>query len=141
MSVSDFYRPVHCCFRRDWRLECLLRYRTTGQRRSGNADEGVYEDSSIVVIVIEHRNADRMTCVPVTSPVRMDGTTTVMVGRVVVWMCVRQRSAHRGTLDRHRQRQSKRLSDHGDIVGERGHRVKAPPGECPPPPMSSVQHA
>ena len=58
-------------------------------------------------------------------PMNMDGATMVMVGRMVVWMGVRQRSAHRGTLDGHRQCQSKRLPDHGDIVGERGHLVKA----------------
>jgi hypothetical protein len=34
----------------------------------------------------------------------MDCTTMMMVGRVVVWMGVRQRSSHRGTLDGHRQR-------------------------------------
>jgi hypothetical protein len=58
-------------------------------------------------------------------PMNMDGATMVMVGRMVVWMGMRQRSAHRGTLDGHGQCQSKRLPDHGDIVGERGHLVKA----------------
>jgi hypothetical protein len=116
---------MHRGFRRSRQLECLVSCRTRGQRRCRNADERVYEDRSVVVVVIEHWHACRVICVRVIGPMHMDRTTTVMVGRVVVWMRVRQRSAHRGTLDCHRQRQRKRLSDHSDIVGDRGHLVKS----------------
>jgi hypothetical protein len=128
VSVRDFYGPVHRGFRKSRQLECLVSYRPGGQRRCCNADECVYEDSSIVVVVIEHRSVRRVTRVRVIGPVHMDRTASMMVGRVVVWVGVRQRSAHRGTLDGHRQRQSKRLSDHGHIVGERGHLVKSSTG-------------
>jgi hypothetical protein len=51
--VSDFYGPMHCRFRRDRQLECLVRYRADGHRRCCNADERAYEDSAVVVIVIQ----------------------------------------------------------------------------------------
>ena len=54
----------------------------------------------------------------------MDRATTVMVGRMVVWMRVSQRSADGGALDGQRQQNSDGLSGHGHIVGERGHLVK-----------------
>jgi hypothetical protein len=47
---------MHCGLHRDQQLECLVRYRTSGHRRCRNADECVYEDSAIVVIVIQHRH-------------------------------------------------------------------------------------
>jgi hypothetical protein len=115
---------MHCGFRRDQQLECLVRYRTGGNHRYRNADECVYEDSAIVVFAIEHWHARGVVRIRVTCPMRVERTTTVMVGCMVVWMGVRQGSAHCGTLDGHRQRQRKRLPNHGDIVGERGHLVK-----------------
>ena len=124
MSVSDVYRPMRGGFRRDQQLECLVRYRAGGHRRRCNADERAYEDSAVVVIVIQHWHIGRMMRVRMRCPMHMDRATMVMVGRMVVWMGVRQRSAHCGTLDGHRQHQSKRLPDHGAIVGERGHLVK-----------------
>ena len=124
VSVSDFYGPMHCGFRRDRQLECLVRYGTSGHRRCCNADECVYEDSAVLVIVIQHWHIGRVMRVRMRCPMHMDRATMVMVGRMVVWVGVRQRSAHCGTLDGHRQRQSKRLPDHGAIVGERGHLVK-----------------
>ena len=54
VSVSDFYGPMRGGFRRDQQLECLVRYRAGGHRRCCNADECVYEDSAVVVIVIQH---------------------------------------------------------------------------------------
>jgi hypothetical protein len=54
----------------------------------------------------------------------MDRPTTVMVGRMVVWMRVSQRSANGGALDGQRQHDSDGLSGHGHIVGELGHLVK-----------------
>jgi hypothetical protein len=77
-------------------------YRTSGQRRWCNADEYVYEDSSIVVVVIEHWHVSGVMRVRVTTPMHMDRTTMMMVSCTVVWMGVRQRSAHRGSLDGHR---------------------------------------
>jgi hypothetical protein len=124
VSVSDFYGPMRGGFRRDPQLECLVRYRTSGHRRCCNADERAYEDSAVVVIVIQHWHIGRMMRVRMRCPMHMDRATVVMVGRMVVWMGVRQRSTHRGTLDGHRQRQSKRLPDHGDIVREGGQLVK-----------------
>ena len=59
-----------------------------------------------------------------TCPMHMDRTTTVMVGRVVVWMRVSQRSTHGGALDGQRQHDRDGLSGHGHIVGELGHLVK-----------------
>ena len=124
VSVSDFYGPMHCGYCRDRQLECLVRYRASGQRRCCNADERAYEHSAVLVIVIQHWHIRRMMRVRMRCPMHMDRPTVVMVGGMVVWMGVRQRSAHCGTLDGHRQRQGKRLTDHGHIVGERGHLVK-----------------
>lgn len=124
VTVGHLYRPMHCGFCRDGQLECLVRCCTGGQRRCCNADECVYEDSSIVVIVIEHRSVHRVTWVRVIGPVRMDRTASMMVGRMAVWMRVSQRSAHRGALDRQRQHDSEGLTGHGHIVGELGHLVK-----------------
>jgi hypothetical protein len=45
---------MHCGFHRDHQLECLVWYRAGGHRRCRDADECVYEDSAIVVIVIQH---------------------------------------------------------------------------------------
>jgi len=100
--VSDFYRPMHCGFRRDRQLECLVRYCTSRHRRCCNADECVYEDSAVVVIVIQNWHIGRMMRVRMRCPMHMDRATMVVVGRMVVWVGVRQRSAHRGTLDGHR---------------------------------------
>ena len=125
VSVSDSNRPTHYGFGRNRQLECLVSCRTSGQRRWCNADECVYEDSSIVVVVIEHWHASGVMRVRVTTPMHMDRTTMVMVGGMVVRMGVRQRSANRRTLNGHQQRQSQRLPDHGDIVGDCGHLVKS----------------
>jgi len=124
VPVSDFYGPMHCGFRRDRELECLVRCGANGQRRCCNTDECVYEDCAIVVVVIQHRHISRMMRVRMRCPMHMDRATVVMVGGMVVWMGVRQGSADCGTLDGHRQRQGKGLTDHGDIVGDRGHLVK-----------------
>ena len=89
VSVSNSYRPTHHGFRGNRQLECLVSCRTSGQRRGCNADECVYEDSSIVVVIIEHWHASRVMRVRVTCPMHMDCTPVVMIGRVVVWVGVR----------------------------------------------------
>jgi hypothetical protein len=102
VSVSDCYGSMRGGFGRYQQLECLVRYRTSGHRRCCNADECVYEDSAVVVIVIQHWHIRRMMRVRVRCPMHMDRTAVVMVGGMVVGMGVRQGSSHRGTLDGHR---------------------------------------
>jgi hypothetical protein len=57
VTVRYFYGPMHRGFRRDGKLECLVSDRGSGQHRRCNADECVYKDSSIVVVIIQHRHA------------------------------------------------------------------------------------
>jgi hypothetical protein len=107
---------MHCGFRRDHQLECLVRYRAGGHRRWRDADECVYEDSAIVVVVIEYWHASGVMRVRVTTPMHMDRTTMMMVGRMVVWMRVSQGSAYGGALDGQRQHDSDGLSGHVTLL-------------------------
>jgi hypothetical protein len=61
VTVSYFDGAMHRGFRRNRQLKCLVSYRTNRQRRCCNADECAYENRSIVVVVIEHGNARRVT--------------------------------------------------------------------------------
>jgi hypothetical protein len=79
-----------------------VRYRAGGHRRCCNADERAYENSAVVVIVIQHWHIGRLMRLRVRCPMHMDRATMVMVGRMLVWMGMRQGSAHCGTFDGHR---------------------------------------
>lgn len=134
---------MSCGFRRDRQLEHLVSYRTSGQHRRCHTNECIYEDSSIVVAGIQRWHTSRMMCMRVTSPMHVDRTATVMVGRMVVWMRVGQRRADSGALDGQRQHDDEGLSGHGDIVGEHGHRVKGiwTASTRPLAPMATEPHA
>jgi hypothetical protein len=97
---------------------------TNERHRGGHANECVDEDRPIAVVGIQRWRIGRMMRVPVTCPMHMDGTTTVMLCRLVVWMRVSQRRAEGGALDSQGQHDSDDLSRHGHIVREYGHLVK-----------------
>ena len=60
----------------------------------------------------------------VASPMCMNLPSAVMLGRVVIWMRVNERSAQGRSLDGQREREGNNLPHDGPIVRDSGHRVK-----------------
>jgi hypothetical protein len=106
VTPDDLENPVCRPFGRHGQLEDHMRQAMSGKRRRRDGDKGVEEDRAIAIGGFEFRRVWRVAGLGVMGPMCMNGPTTVVLGRMVIWMCVDERSAQGRSLDGERERDS-----------------------------------
>lgn len=134
--MRDFDALMREPFERHRQLEDRVRDRGHGEPRRRDGDERRQEDRAIVVFVADRRLIRGVgwrvgMWVGVPRPVRVNGATLMMRGRVVVRVRVNERCAQGRELNGRRKRDGNELPHDRSIVREPGQAVKRRTTESP----------